>query len=33
MIFVASVKEDDSDEKPVVFDPPIVADTVKFNLK
>jgi acid phosphatase type 7 len=31
-IFVASVQEDDSDETPVVFDPPHIADTVTFPL-
>ncbi|MEW5735809.1 MAG: metallophosphoesterase [Thermodesulfobacteriota bacterium] len=32
-IFVASLKKDDSDETPVVFDPPIVADRVTFRLR
>jgi len=32
-IFVASVKDDDSDETPLVHDPPIIADTVTFPLK
>ncbi len=31
-IFVASVKEDDSDETPHAYDPPIIAETVVFPL-
>lgn len=32
-IFVASVKEDDSDETPHVYDPPVIAETVTFPLR
>lgn len=32
-IFVASVNEDDSDETPQVFDPPVMGDAVAFPLK
>jgi hypothetical protein len=31
-IFVASVQEDDSDETPAVYDPPVIADTITFPL-
>ena len=31
-IFVASVIEDDSDETPTVYDPPIIGDTITFKL-
>ena len=31
-IFVASVKEDDSNETPEVHNPPVIADTVTFPL-
>ncbi|NMC18733.1 MAG: hypothetical protein GYA38_10135, partial [Chloroflexi bacterium] len=32
-IFVAHVNEDDDDETPMVYDPPVIADTIKFPLK
>ena len=32
-IFVASVQEDDSNETPVVHNPPVIADTITFPLK
>ena len=32
-IFVASVKEDDDNETPQVYDPPFIADTITFPLK
>lgn len=32
-IFVASVKEDDSNETPEVHNPPVVADSITFSLK
>jgi hypothetical protein len=31
-IFVASVQEDDSDETPAVYNPPVIADTITFPL-
>jgi acid phosphatase type 7 len=32
-IFVAHVNEDDDDETPKVYDPPVIADTITFPLK
>jgi hypothetical protein len=32
-IFVAHVNEDDDDETPMVYDPPVIADTITFPLK